>query len=124
MYSSRWKRSRSPCPEAGTGGEDEEDSWSARFSKPRRGDAIARRTEGGSCRKLPSTVAGSSSISTRPTGTSVSEMFARSFDPLLGRKTYDIFAAPLGPMFGGGRSDRSQWSIRITKYIATRKPRT
>jgi dihydrofolate reductase len=47
-------------------------------------------------------------------------MFARSFDPLLGRKTYDIFAAhwpyvgaddPIGPMVN-----------RITKYIATRNP--
>jgi dihydrofolate reductase len=47
-------------------------------------------------------------------------MFARSFDLLLGRKTYDIFAAhwpyvgaddPIGPMFN-----------RITKYVATRNP--
>jgi dihydrofolate reductase len=51
---------------------------------------------------------------------SVSERFARSFDLLLGRKTYDIFAAhwpyvdaddPIGPMFD-----------RITKYVATRNP--
>jgi dihydrofolate reductase len=50
----------------------------------------------------------------------VSERFARSFDLLLGRKTYDIFAAhwpyvdaddPIGPMFD-----------RITKYVATRNP--
>src|ERR1700680_2141294 len=53
-------------------------------------------------------------------GNSGSEMFARSFDLLLGRKTYDIFAAhwpyvgaddPIGPMFN-----------RITKYVATRNP--
>jgi dihydrofolate reductase len=53
-------------------------------------------------------------------GNSVSEMFARSFDLLLGRKTYDIFAAhwpyvgaddPIAPMFN-----------RITKYVATRNP--
>ncbi|CTP83036.1 dihydrofolate reductase family protein [Xanthomonas graminis] len=47
-------------------------------------------------------------------------MFARPFDLLLGRKTYDIFAAhwpyvgaddPIGPMFD-----------RINKYVATRNP--
>ena len=53
-------------------------------------------------------------------GESVSEMFAEPFDLLLGRKTYDIFAAhwpyvgpddPIGPLFD-----------RITKYVATRNP--
>src|SRR5262245_54479048 len=48
----------------------------------------------------------------------VGEMFARPFDLLLGRKTYDIFAAhwphvgpddPIGPLFD-----------RINKYVATR----
>src|SRR4051794_7157346 len=52
------------------------------------------------------------------TGESVGEMFAKPFDLLLGRKTYDIFAAhwphvgaddPIGPLFD-----------RITKYVATR----
>lgn len=47
-------------------------------------------------------------------------MFARPFDLLLGRKTYDIFAAywpyvgaddPIGPLFD-----------RVTKYVATRNP--
>lgn len=50
----------------------------------------------------------------------VGEMFAEPFDLLLGRKTYDIFAAhwpyvdaddPIGPLFD-----------RITKYVATRNP--
>jgi dihydrofolate reductase len=50
----------------------------------------------------------------------VGEMFAKPFDLLLGRKTYDIFAAhwpyvgaddPIGPLFD-----------RITKYVATRNP--
>ena len=50
----------------------------------------------------------------------MSEMFAEPFDLLLGRKTYDIFAAhwpyvgpddPIGPLFD-----------RITKYVATRNP--
>jgi dihydrofolate reductase len=53
-------------------------------------------------------------------GEAVGEMFAKPFDLLLGRKTYDIFAAhwpyvapddPIGPLFD-----------RITKYVATRDP--
>jgi dihydrofolate reductase len=53
-------------------------------------------------------------------GEFVSEVFAKPFDLLLGRKTYDIFAAhwpyvgpddPIGPLFN-----------RITKYVATRNP--
>jgi dihydrofolate reductase len=51
---------------------------------------------------------------------SVGEMFAKPFDLLLGRKTYEIFAAhwpyvgaddPIGPLFD-----------RITKFVATRNP--
>ena len=51
---------------------------------------------------------------------SVGEMFSKPFDLLLGRKTYDIFAAhwpyagaddPIGPLFD-----------RINKYVATRNP--
>ncbi|WP_087001565.1 dihydrofolate reductase family protein [Rhizobium sullae] len=53
-------------------------------------------------------------------GKAVDEMFAKPFDLLLGRKTYDIFAAywpyvdaddSIGPLFD-----------RITKYVATRNP--
>ena len=53
-------------------------------------------------------------------GEAVDEMFAEPFDLLLGRKTYDIFAAhwpyagaddPIGPLFD-----------RINKYVATRNP--
>ncbi|WP_018240099.1 dihydrofolate reductase family protein [Ensifer sp. BR816] len=53
-------------------------------------------------------------------GQAVDEMFATPFDLLLGRKTYDIFAAhwpyagaddPIGSLFD-----------RITKYVATRNP--
>ncbi|MCA1494100.1 dihydrofolate reductase family protein [Sinorhizobium alkalisoli] len=53
-------------------------------------------------------------------GQAVDEMFAEPFDLLLGRKTYDIFAAhwpyagaddPIGTLFD-----------RITKYVATRDP--
>lgn len=51
-------------------------------------------------------------------GASIGELFAKPFDLLLGRKTYDIFAAhwpyvekddPIGPLFD-----------RINKYVATR----
>jgi dihydrofolate reductase len=53
-------------------------------------------------------------------GEEMGAMFERPFDLLLGRKTYDIFAAhwpfvgadnPIGPLFD-----------RITKYVATRSP--
>jgi dihydrofolate reductase len=53
-------------------------------------------------------------------GATIGELFARPFDLLLGRKTYDIFAAhwpyapkddPIGSVFD-----------RITKYVATRNP--
>jgi dihydrofolate reductase len=53
-------------------------------------------------------------------GGAIDEMFARPFDLLLGRKTYDIFAAhwpyagkddPIGTLFD-----------RINKYVATRNP--
>jgi dihydrofolate reductase len=53
-------------------------------------------------------------------GESVGETFAKPFDLLLGRKTYDIFAAhwpyaaaddPIGPLFD-----------RIDKFVATRNP--
>lgn len=53
-------------------------------------------------------------------GAFIGELFSRPFDLLLGRKTYDIFAAhwpyvakddPIGPLFD-----------RINKYVATRNP--
>ena len=53
-------------------------------------------------------------------GQTIDALFAKPFDLLLGRKTYDIFAAhwpyagkddPIGPLFD-----------RITKYVATRNP--
>ena len=53
-------------------------------------------------------------------GAAIGELFAKPFDLLLGRKTYDIFAAhwpyvekddPIGPLFD-----------RINKYVATRNP--
>lgn len=53
-------------------------------------------------------------------GAFIGELFSKPFDLLLGRKTYDIFAAhwpyvekddPIGPLFD-----------RINKYVATRNP--
>ncbi|SEB61920.1 Dihydrofolate reductase [Nitratireductor aquibiodomus] len=53
-------------------------------------------------------------------GEAIGEMFSQPFDLLLGRKTYDIFAAywpyqdegdPIGSIFD-----------RVTKYVATRNP--
>ena len=53
-------------------------------------------------------------------GATIDELFSKPFDLLLGRKTYDIFAAhwpyagaddPIGPLFD-----------RINKYVATRNP--
>jgi dihydrofolate reductase len=53
-------------------------------------------------------------------GQAIDTLFAKPFDLLLGRKTYDIFAAhwpyagaddPIGPLFD-----------RINKYVATRNP--
>ena len=66
------------------------------------------------------TAAGSSPIFDETVGNSIDEMLAKPFDLLLGRKTYEIFAAhwpyvgaddPIGPLFD-----------RITKYVATRNP--
>jgi len=53
-------------------------------------------------------------------GKGVYEMFAEPFDLLLGRKTYDIFAAHW-PYAGAGDPIGSLFD-RITKYVATRNP--
>jgi dihydrofolate reductase len=49
-------------------------------------------------------------------GQAMGEMFARPFDLLLGRKTYDIFASHWPFVGTGALFDR------ITKYVATRSP--
>src|SRR5947207_1346440 len=43
------------------------------------------------------------------------------FDPLLGRRTYDIFAAYWPYIDGGPNNDIAKTFNRITKYVATRK---
>lgn len=62
------------------------------------------------------------------TGAAVDEMFARRFDLLLGRKTYDIFAAhwphfPTDPEADGYNEGEAAIATRfnaITKYVASR----
>jgi dihydrofolate reductase len=66
------------------------------------------------------------------TGAALSELFAAPFDLLLGRKTYDIFAAhwpfverdPTARGFDQGSADLSRLFDRVTKYVATHRPAT
>jgi dihydrofolate reductase len=53
-------------------------------------------------------------------GEAIGEMFSRPFDLLLGRKTYDIFAA-YWPYVPEGDPIGSAFD-RVTKYVATRDP--
>ncbi|MDK1494424.1 dihydrofolate reductase family protein [Sinorhizobium sp. 7-81] len=53
-------------------------------------------------------------------GAAVDEMFAKRFDLLLGRKTYDIFAAHWP--FAGADDPIGTLFDRITKFVATRNP--
>ena len=53
-------------------------------------------------------------------GDSVGEMFAKPFDLLLGRKTYEIFAAHWP--YVGADEPIGQLFDRIAKYVATRNP--
>ena len=59
------------------------------------------------------------------------ETFAAPFDLLLGRRTYDIFAAhwpyvehdPTASNFDRLNSDIARTFNRITKYVATHRPK-
>src|SRR5688572_15011736 len=51
----------------------------------------------------------------------VGKLFDRPFDLLLGRRTYDIFAAHWPYAEGGPYDDIARTFNRITKYVATRK---
>lgn len=51
----------------------------------------------------------------------IGELFGRPFDLLLGRRTYDIFAAYWPYAEGGPADDIAKTFNRITKYVATRK---
>ena len=63
-------------------------------------------------------------------GAAVDEVFAQPFDLLLGRRTYDIFAAhwpfvptdPAAPGYDAGMAEIAERFAGITKYVATHRP--
>jgi dihydrofolate reductase len=54
-------------------------------------------------------------------GEEIGKLFGEPFDLLLGRRTYDIFAAHWPYAKGGPYDDIAKTFNRITKYVATRK---
>lgn len=54
-------------------------------------------------------------------GEEIGKLFGQPFDLLLGRRTYDIFAAHWPYAEGGNYDDIATTFNRITKYVATRK---
>lgn len=54
-------------------------------------------------------------------GEELGKLFGEPFDLLLGRRTYDIFAAYWPYAEGGTSDDIAKTFNRITKYVATRK---
>src|SRR5438477_364181 len=54
-------------------------------------------------------------------GKELDKLFGEPFDLLLGRRTYDIFAAYWPYIDGGPNNDIAKTFNRITKYVATRK---
>ncbi|HJS79137.1 MAG TPA: dihydrofolate reductase family protein [Vitreimonas sp.] len=54
-------------------------------------------------------------------GEEIGKLFEQPFDLLLGRRTYDIFAAHWPYAEGGPNDDIAKAFNRITKYVATRK---
>jgi dihydrofolate reductase len=54
-------------------------------------------------------------------GEEIGKLFAEPFDLLLGRRTYEIFAAHWPYAEGGPYDDIARTFNRITKYVATRK---
>ena len=54
-------------------------------------------------------------------GEEIGKLFGAPFDLLLGRRTYDIFAAHWPYAEGGPYDDIARTFNRITKYVATRK---
>ena len=54
-------------------------------------------------------------------GAEIGKLFGEPFDLLLGRRTYDIFAAYWPYAEGGPYDDIARAFNRITKYVATRK---
>src|SRR4051794_22202572 len=64
-------------------------------------------------------------------GAAIGELFAAPFDLLLGRRTYDIFAAhwpyvatdPSGDAFDALTAQVAETFNRVTKYVATHAPK-
>src|SRR5262245_57210917 len=54
-------------------------------------------------------------------GGEIGKLFVQPFDLLLGRRTYEIFAAFWPYVEGGPYDDFAKTFNRITKYVATRK---
>src|SRR5690606_12226020 len=54
-------------------------------------------------------------------GAELDELYAQPFDLLLGRRTYEIFAAHWPYAEGGPYDDVARTFNRITKYVATRR---
>jgi dihydrofolate reductase len=54
-------------------------------------------------------------------GEEIGKLFGQPFDLLLGRRTYDIFAAFWPYAEGGAYDDIAKAFNRVTKYVATRK---
>ena len=54
-------------------------------------------------------------------GEEIGKLFGEPFDLLLGRRTYEIFAAHWPYAEGGPYDDIARTFNRITKYVATRK---
>jgi dihydrofolate reductase len=54
-------------------------------------------------------------------GAEIGKLFDQPYDLLLGRRTYDIFAAHWPYAEGGPNDDIAKSFNRITKYVATRK---
>jgi len=54
-------------------------------------------------------------------GAEIGKLFGEPFDLLLGRRTYDIFAAYWPYAEGGSYDDIARAFNRTTKYVATRK---
>ena len=63
-------------------------------------------------------------------GAAIDEAFRQPFDLLLGRRTYDIFAAhwpyvttdPAAPGYDAGMAEIARTFGRVTKYVATHRP--
>jgi dihydrofolate reductase len=56
-------------------------------------------------------------------GASIGEVFGKPFDLLLGRKTYDIFAAYWPQYKGGPDAPIAEAFNKVTKYVASRSTR-